>query len=139
MSPIILFHRIIRLISENEGYSLSGCNIIVSVAPRIEPFSFGDPIYAGQSTQITCFVSEGDLPLNLFWTFHDTETLPLRGGISVNKMGSKVSMLYIEAATSFHAGNYTCIATNRAGRANYSATLNVHGKMATDLNVETQF
>lgn len=50
-------------------------------------------------------------------------------------MGSKVSMLYIEAASSYHAGNYTCIATNKAGRANYTATLNVHGKMATDTNV----
>lgn len=118
---------------------MSGYNIIVSVVPRIDPFSFGDPIYDGQSTQITCFVSEGDLPLNIFWTFHDTETLPLRGGISINKMGSKISMLYIEAASSYHAGNYTCIATNRAGRANYTATLNVHGKIITDINIQPHF
>lgn len=102
----------------------------VSVVPRIEPFGFGDPIYDGQSTQVTCFVSEGDLPLNLSWTYHgDTDNLPLRSGISINKMGSKVSVFYIDAASSYHAGNYTCIATNRAGRANFTATLNVHGKI----------
>jgi len=107
----------------------------VSVAPRIEPFSFGDPVYDGQSTQVTCFVSEGDLPLDLFWTFSGRAgpitSSPLRGGVSVNKMGSKVSMLYIDAASSSrHAGNYTCVATNRAGRADRTATLNVHGKTA---------
>lgn len=103
----------------------------VSVAPRIEPFSFGDPVYDGQSTQVTCFVSEGDTPLDLFWTFSGRAgpaASPLRGGVSVNKMGSKVSMLYIDAASSSrHAGNYTCVATNRAGRADRTATLNVHG------------
>lgn len=106
----------------------------VSVAPRIEPFSFGDPVYDGQSTQVTCFVSEGDPPLDLFWTFSGRAgpaASPLRGGVSVNKMGSKVSMLYIDAASSSrHAGNYTCVATNRAGRADRTATLNVHGKTA---------
>ncbi|XP_050520758.1 cell adhesion molecule Dscam2 isoform X10 [Daktulosphaira vitifoliae] len=111
----------------SQGHTAKGnLEVQVMVIPRIEPFSFSDPIYDGQSAQITCLVSEGDLPLNLFWTYHDAETLPLRGGISINKMGSKVSMLYIEAASSNHAGNYTCIASNRAGRANYTATLHVH-------------
>lgn len=106
----------------------------VSVAPRIEPFSFGDPVYDGQSTQVTCFVSEGDVPLDLFWTFSgraNPTASTLRGGVSVNKMGSKVSMLYIDAASSTrHAGDYTCVAANRAGRANHTAALNVHGKTA---------
>lgn len=44
-------------------------------------------------------------------------------------------MLYIEAASSFHAGNYTCVASNRAGRANYTAKLNVHGKITAVMNV----
>jgi len=40
-------------------------------------------------------------------------------------------MLYIDAASSSrHAGNYTCVARNRAGRADRTATLNVHGKTA---------
>lgn len=54
-------------------------------------------------------------------------------------MGNKVSMLYIEAVTSYHAGNYTCIATNQAGRANYTAALKVHGEVTTDLTDETLF
>lgn len=78
------------------------------------------------------------MPLDLFWTFSGRAgptVSPLRGGVSVNKMGSKVSMLYIDAASSSrHAGNYTCVATNRAGRADRTAALNVHGKTAQRLH-----
>ncbi|KAL4143242.1 hypothetical protein QTP88_005598 [Uroleucon formosanum] len=120
------------VVENRAGSSKHTSALNVHVAPRIEPFSFGDPVYDGQSTQVTCFVSEGDPPLDLFWTFSGRAgpaASPLRGGVSVNKMGSKVSMLYIDAASSSrHAGNYTCVATNRAGRADRTATLNVHVK-----------
>lgn len=100
------------------------------VPPRIVPFDFGEPIFFGQSTQITCLVSKGDEPLNIFWRFQKsgkTELIPLPSGISVNKMGRQLSVLFIEFASSNFAGNYTCIVENNAGNDQYTSTLNVHG------------
>lgn len=48
-------------------------------------------------------------------------------GVSTMKLGTKSSILSIEHVTHGHAGVYTCVATNRAGEARYSATLRVHG------------
>ena len=43
------------------------------------------------------------------------------------QMDEKTSVLIIPEATAAHAGNYTCSAENRAGVANYTATLMVNG------------
>jgi hypothetical protein len=102
------------------------------VPPRIVPFNFDEPIYSGQSAQITCLVSEGDTPLNISWWFRksdNSELIPLPNGITVNKMGTKLSMLFIESTSSYFAGSYACIVENRAGTSKYTSTLNVHGKM----------
>lgn len=102
------------------------------VPPRIVPFNFDEPIYSGQSAQITCLVSEGDTPLNISWWFRKSdksELIPLPSGISVNKMGTKLSMLFIESTSSYFAGNYACVVENRAGSSKYTSTLNVHGKI----------
>lgn len=102
------------------------------VPPRIAPFNFDEPIYSGQSTQVTCLVSEGDTPLNISWWFQKSDNsklVPLPSGVSVNKMGSKLSMLFIETASSYFVGSYACVVENRAGSSKYTSALNVHGKM----------
>ncbi|VVC30731.1 Immunoglobulin subtype,Immunoglobulin-like domain,Immunoglobulin-like fold,Immunoglobulin subtype [Cinara cedri] len=124
----------------NASYTAS---LNVHVPPRIVPFNFEEPIYSGQSAQITCLVSEGDTPLNITWWFRKSdksELIPLPSGISVNKMGSKLSMLFIESTSAYFAGNYACIVENRAGSSKYTSALNVHGKMIfnsqeTDLHI----
>lgn len=98
-----------------------------AVFPKIKPFTFGDtPVFAGQSAQVACSVSEGDSPLELSWTFDGP--LDVFGlGVSVVNIGTKTSLLSIDNTDSVHRGNYTCRVTNRAGRASYTAGLNVHG------------
>lgn len=91
------------------------------------PFSFESPIFAGQAAQVTCLVSEGDLPLDISWSFEGKETMP-QLGISITKVGRKASMLLIETAGYEHRGNFTCVAKNPAGSVNFTADLNVHGK-----------
>lgn len=98
-----------------------------AVFPKIKPFTFGDtPVFAGQSAQVACSVSEGDSPLELSWTFDGSQDV-FGLGVSVLNIGMKTSLLSIDNTDSVHRGNYTCRVTNRAGQASYTAGLNVHG------------
>ena len=96
--------------------------------PRIIPFHFDVPIFAGQATQVTCLVSEGDPPLEIAWSFQGTD-LSSQMGITTTKVGRKTSMLLIDPANSGHRGNYTCTVRNPAGYVNYTAALDVHGML----------
>lgn len=91
------------------------------------PFSFGeDPVFAGQSVQVACLVNEGDLPIEITWTFnggHSLEDL----GILTSKVGKKSSLLSIDSIDSVHSGVYSCYAENRAGKVQLSSVLNVNG------------
>lgn len=103
------------------------CVLSCIVAPRIIPFSFGEsPIFAGQTAQVTCTVSEGDAPLGISWTFHGPQEMS-QLGITTTKVGMKTSLLLIDYASSHHRGSYTCTAKNPAGSTNYSTLLNIHG------------
>lgn len=83
-------------------------------------------MFAGQSAQVACSVSEGDSPLELSWTFDGPQDV-FGLGVSVVNIGAKTSLLSIDNTDSVHRGNYTCRVANRAGRASYTAGLNVHG------------
>ena len=97
-----------------------------SVLPKIVPFHFDAPIFAGEATQVTCLVSQGDQPLEITWNFQG-ELLTSELGVSTTKIGRKGSTLFIDASHSGHRGNYTCIARNHAGIANFTSTLEIHG------------
>lgn len=95
--------------------------------PRILPFSFGEsPIFAGQSAQVQCFVTSGDPPLDITWSFHGHADIS-HLGITTSRINKKSSVLSIEAAGSQHQGVYTCTAKNPGGADSYSATLEIHG------------
>uniref|UniRef100_A0A8D9ADR7 Down syndrome cell adhesion molecule-like protein Dscam2 n=1 Tax=Cacopsylla melanoneura TaxID=428564 RepID=A0A8D9ADR7_9HEMI len=97
----------------------------VMVLPRISPFHFDTPLFAGQTAQVACTVNEGDLPLNFFWTFNENRNLP--SGITINKMGTKMSVLLIDSVQSEHSGVYSCSVQNQAATVNYTASLQVNG------------
>jgi hypothetical protein len=100
-----------------------------TVLPRIYPFSFGDsPIFAGQAAQLTCLVSEGDMPLLLYWSFNNRTDLS-KIGISTTQIHRMARVLLIESTNSFHSGTYVCTAKNDAGVTNFSTTLQVNGNI----------
>lgn len=81
---------------------------------------------AGQIVQQNCVVLTGDDPLSISWSFNGADASS-SAGIYVLKIGSRTSILTIESVRSYHSGNYTCTATNSAGRVNLTAHLAVNG------------
>lgn len=84
------------------------------------------PINSGEMTSTTCSVSKGDLPLNITWFFNNRPMSTVED-VTVSLVNTRLSALSIESVHADHAGNYTCIAANRAGTTSYSTTLNVNG------------
>lgn len=101
--------------------------VLFLVKPNIVPFHFEDPIFAGQAAQVTCLISEGDLPLLISWTFQNSDITRLSGVTSTN-IGKRAKVLLIEPTQYEHTGNYTCVASNPAGVANFTTALHVNGK-----------
>lgn len=93
------------------------------------PFNFGEmPSNPGDGVVVNCVATKGDLPLEISWTF-SSETLDssLHRDIMTTPLGPRASALTINSVSANHQGNYTCIAQNAAGRAEYAATLVVNG------------
>ena len=119
---------------------------MVVVPPRIVPFSFEEPIFAGQAAQVTCLVSEGDLPLNISWSFSAAgpQTSGRRSldelGVFTNPTRKRASTLVIEATGIEHRGNFTCsaVSVSSAAMTTYTAELNIHGKNHVKLSVCTR-
>nr|XP_024214183.1 Down syndrome cell adhesion molecule-like protein Dscam2 isoform X32 [Halyomorpha halys] len=115
------------VVKNSQGYTSRGTlDVQVMVIPRLMPFSFGEsPIFAGQSIQVICSVTEGDPPLTIRWTF-ENENIVDEMGISTTNIGMKSSILSIDSVTFEHSGKYTCYAENRAGIVEYSAMLKIN-------------
>lgn len=114
-----------------------------SVLPAVVPFSFGEEeLNLDESVSATCSVTKGDLPLNIWWTFHSdhensSENLTTNDGIVIIRASQKISTLGIEAVKARHRGNYTCIVQNRAGIAAHSAYLAINGQINILDNIQT--
>lgn len=105
-------------------------SFVVIVRPRIAPFKFEEPIFAGQAAQVSCLVVEGDLPLNISWSFSGAGDRPLSElGITTRMFSLKSNVLLIESTDSQHSGNYTCTVNSIRNFAmtQYTAELNING------------
>ena len=101
--------------------------LVKKVPPKITPFSFGDePLNFGEPVSVHCTISGGDLPVSVIWTLNRHPLMP-NLEILTQKHGKRIHNLMIDAIEAKHAGIYTCIATNAAGRTEHSAELVVNG------------
>jgi len=87
---------------------------------------FDEEVFGGDSIQVNCHVTKGDKPLNISWLFNQNV---INDDMNINtlKLGDKTSILSITSASERHAGNYTCLAENPAGRVTHTAILYVKG------------
>lgn len=96
------------------------------VLPHITPFFFESDVNHGDSVQVSCHVTKGDLPLKIKWLFNN-KPIFAHLNIVTSKFGDRSSLLTVPAVTADNDGNYTCVASNDAGHSNYTAVLNVLG------------
>lgn len=82
---------------------------------------------AGDSLQISCYVSKGDAPLRIEWHFYGRDLSSHGVGIRTAMFGDKANILTINSVGPGHGGAYTCTASNAAGVANFTAELDVNG------------
>ena len=109
--------------------------------PKILAFDFGEEDYTtGMSAQLNCMVTGGDSPVDIQWNVvphgHSSVT-----GITTTKIGTKSSVLQIDALDATHSGNYTCTASNKAGMVRHSAQLTVVGtrRLTPSTLINSQF
>lgn len=100
---------------------------LLLVPPQILPFDFGEEaINSGEIASTICSVHKGDLPMDINW-YHNNKMLTVGDGVSVLR-DKKMITLSIDSVSFEAAGNYTCLAKNRAGMASHTASLNVNGR-----------
>ena len=99
---------------------------ILTVPPRLGALSFPENTRFGIRTQVTCFVQEGDLPIEIHWQ-KDGQRLQASRNIRMTKVDDHTTILVINKAYSNHSGNYSCVASNAAKTVSSSAFLSVNG------------
>ena len=103
------------------------------VPPQLAPLAFMGGTRSGLRSQALCLVLAGDMPVSLRWYKDD---LPLAAGdndIRISQMNEFSSSLAIEHTLGYHAGNYTCSATNSASTISTSALLTVNGELRLEV------
>ncbi|CAH0555681.1 unnamed protein product [Brassicogethes aeneus] len=108
----------------SQGYSARGSlEVQVMVLPKLQPFAFGDePAFVGDSATVQCSITSGDLPVIFSWML-DGSPVRETDGISSSAFGKKTSVLSIDTLSGIHAGNYTCLAANKAGISSFTTEL----------------
>ncbi|XP_076239566.1 Down syndrome cell adhesion molecule 1 [Calliopsis andreniformis] len=111
-----------------QGYSARGTlEVQVMVLPQIMPFSFGDePVNSGEVISATCSIMKGDTPIEIVWKLNGRTIDFSNPDMTVTRITKHMSALSIESVAARHAGEYTCVATNRAGNVSHSTTLAVN-------------
>ncbi|XP_066244772.1 cell adhesion molecule Dscam1 isoform X36 [Euwallacea similis] len=111
----------------SQGYSARGSlEVQVMAPPQISPFAFGEePINSGDYVSAQCSVHKGDLPINISW-LHNNISIGYIVGMQVTKVGKKSSSITVDSVSEEHAGTYTCLAENQAGKTEFTTTLRVN-------------
>ncbi|XP_049823740.1 Down syndrome cell adhesion molecule-like protein Dscam2 [Aethina tumida] len=114
-------------VATNRGGKAShSAELLINVLPHITPFEFEGEVNTGDSVQLNCYVSKGDLPLNITWMLNG-KPIETSWGISMIPIGTKTNLLTINSVQPEHAGVYNCVASNKGGTSTQQAELFING------------
>ncbi|KAH6928385.1 hypothetical protein HPB50_015410 [Hyalomma asiaticum] len=122
----------IPTITRSEAYAVSAIRPVkttsmenrVSKPPKVNPFLFTKSLSEGQSTAVTCTVTQGSKPVQLQW-LKDGHEVVGSGAVKLIKHETIV-VLSIEPVKVADSGNYTCVARNKYGYDRYTSVLLVN-------------
>lgn len=103
------------------------------MAPVISPFQFDGPQNTGSLVVLPCFALTGDKPMKIKWYLNGRQIVHHLKGVSISSLDDHASILNFNSVEPHHRGEYTCVAENVAGKAKYSAILDVNGTASTRL------
>lgn len=108
----------------------------VAVKPEVEPFSITDnTLNEGGSTKLLCSVSSGDMPIQFVWTKNGRLVNTNGKNFKIQELDELTSIFSLTRVSLEDAGNYSCIAENKAGSTSHTAFLKVMGKMFLEIFV----
>jgi len=95
--------------------------------PVVTPFQFTKDLQESERAQVSCTIKSGDLPMEFVWR-KDNKIVPTTNDIELQNF-KFASTLFFNYLKPQHAGLYTCIVSNSVASSNYSALLNIKGKI----------
>nr|CAD7425866.1 unnamed protein product [Timema monikensis] len=112
--------------TNQQGQSAQGrIYLDVMKPPEIAPFQFPSNLQEGMRAQVSCSIISGDFPISITWR-KDAGPLPQDADVH-EQQHQFVSNLLFGNLAARHSGHYTCIASNAAAVANFTARLVVMG------------
>lgn len=102
--------------------------------PEIAPFHFPSNLQEGMRAQVSCSIISGDFPITITWR-KDGGPLPQEADVQ-EQQHQFVSNLMFSDLAARHSGHYTCIASNAAAVANYTAKLIVRGTISMKISYD---
>ncbi|XP_052126797.1 cell adhesion molecule Dscam2-like isoform X3 [Frankliniella occidentalis] len=99
----------------------SALHLNVMKPPVIVPFSFHSGLEDGNRLQVSCSIMSGDLPIAIEWR-KDGRPLPADPSVSEQQHQFASNLLFSDLGAR-HSGSYTCVASNAAASANFTAPL----------------
>lgn len=98
----------------------------IAVGPKLKPLERALSILSGDSVGLICIATEGDDPINFFWT-KDGIPANFISGVDIWQNNMYSSVLGIAEAYSNHSGLFSCTASNSVGSARTVVQLTVGG------------
>lgn len=91
------------------------------------PFQFTKDLQESERAQVSCTIKSGDLPMEFVWR-KDNRVVSTDNEIELQNFRFSSTLMFSNLKPQ-HAGTYTCIVSNSVASSNYSALLNIKGKV----------
>ncbi|CAN7983559.1 unnamed protein product, partial [Ixodes pacificus] len=96
---------------------------VTAEVPKVQPFIFPPTVKPGSRVSAMCSTTSGGSQVTLSWLKDGKDISGMKNVVIDTKRG--LSTILIEPVEISNAGNYTCIAKNRAGFDSFTVFLDV--------------